>query len=211
METAVSSQPLASHVSHRTDRSADPAYEQELVARARRGDQAAFRELVERYEGLVAATVIGMLGPGAEAEDVGQNVFIKLYEALHQYRGEGGLAPYITRIAVNLSLNALDKRKRWHRRFFSRDEDAHTLPEPPADDGPDLDRRERAALVRRAIDSLPPKYRAVVVLRMIDGYSTKETAALLGVPLGTVLSRLARAQGRLKDLLVPYLRDDHDG
>lgn len=192
----------------------DPRYEQGLVARARKGDHEAFREIVERYEGLVAATVIGMLGKGAEAEDVGQSVFVTFYEKLHQYRGEGGLAPYLTRIAVNLSLNALDRRKRQRRRFLSRDAAEHPLPEPPVEAERDIHGRERARLVRRAIDALPPKHRAVVVLRMIDGYSTKETAAMLGVPLGTVLSRLSRAQRRLRELLDPYLRepappDDH--
>lgn len=192
----------------RTRFAIEAAYEQELVARARKGEQAAFRLLVERYERLVAATVIGMLGPGAEAEDVGQQVFIKLYESLDKYRGTGGLAPYLTRIAVNLSLNALDKRKRWRRRFFSRDEDEHAAPEPAVGGEPEVVGRERAALVRRAIDALPPKYRSVVVLRMIDGYTTQETADQLGVPLGTVLSRLARAQQRLRDLLGHYLRDE---
>lgn len=192
----------------RTRFAIEAAYEQELVARARKGEQAAFRLLVERYERLVAATVIGMLGPGAEAEDVGQQVFIKLYESLDKYRGTGGLAPYLTRIAVNLSLNALDKRKRWRRRFFSRDEDERAAPEPAVGGEPEVVGRERAALVRRAIDALPPKYRSVVVLRMIDGYTTQETADQLGVPLGTVLSRLARAQQRLRDLLGHYLRDE---
>ena len=198
-------------MSQKADFAVEAAREQELVARARGGDQAAFRLLVERYEGLVAATVIGMLGPGAEAEDVGQQVFIKLYEALDQYRGDGGLAPYLTRIAVNQSLNALDKRQRWRRRFLSRDEDDVRAPDPPVGGEPEIDRRERAALVRRAIDQLPPPFRAVVVLRMIDGYSTQETAVLLGVPLGTVLSRLARAQRRLRDLLGTILGDDDEG
>lgn len=188
----------------------EAALEQELVARARKGDHAAFRTIVERYEGLVAATVVGMLGPGAEAEDVGQQVFIKLYEALHQYRGTGGLAPYLTRIAVNLSLNALDKRRRWRRRFLRREEDDDLVPDPGANVEAEVGVRERTALVRRAIAALPPKYRAVVVLRMIDGYSTQETADQLGVPLGTVLSRLARAQQRMRAFLGTLLRDDHE-
>ncbi|MGI9175587.1 MAG: RNA polymerase sigma factor [Rhodothermales bacterium] len=186
------------------DCSADMAAEQALVARARDGDGAAFRELVERYEDLVAATVTGMLGPGPEADDVGQQTFIRFYEALGQYRGEGGVAPYLTRVAINLSLNALDRRQRWHRRFLSRDARGG-LPDPATEGpAPAFDRHE---LVQRALHHLSPKHRAVIVLRLIDGYSTRETADLLGVPLGTVLSRLARAQRALKDLLGPYLED----
>lgn len=180
--------------------------EQRLVARARDGDRAAFREIVERYEGLVAATVVGMLGSGPEAEDVGQKTFIRLYQALDQYRGEGGLAPYITRIAVNQCLNALRRRKRRQERFVSRD--ARDLFEPSFDGEPQrFDERE---LVHRAIQQLDPIHRSVVVLRLINGYSTKETADLLDVPTGTVLSRLYRAQEKLRDLLAPYLEDDYE-
>ena len=178
------------------------AAEQALVARARSGDDLAFRALVERYESLVAATVTGMLGPGPEADDVGQRTFIRFYEALGQYRGQGGVAPYLTRIAINLSINALDRQRRWHRRFLSG-EAKIDLPDPDTEG--DLHAFDRQELVQSALRQLSPKHRAVIVLRLIDGYSTRETADLLDVPLGTVLSRLARAQRALKDLLGPYL------
>jgi len=88
-----------------------------LIERARDGQAWAFRRLVERYEGRVAATVVGMLGPGGEADDVGQETFIRFYEALDQYRGEAQLGTYLTRIAINQSLKALQRRKRWTDRF----------------------------------------------------------------------------------------------
>ena len=90
--------------------------DEELLARAGNGDHGAFRMLVERYEGRVAATVIGMLGPGQEADDVGQETFIRLYESLDTFRGDAKLSTYITRIAINQSLKALRRRKRWTRR-----------------------------------------------------------------------------------------------
>lgn len=182
------------------------AAEQALVSRARLGDQAAFRVLVERYEGLVAATVTGMLGAGAEADDVGQNTFIRFYQSLDQYRGEGGVAPYLTRIAINLSLNALDRRKRRLRTFFSREE-LPSLSDPIHEGDQELLRIEWQRIIQGALNRLRPKHRAVVVLRLIDGYSTQETADLLDVPVGTVLSRLARAQKQLKNLLEPYLKE----
>ena len=194
---------LTEKSSRNRDVGADMAAEQALVARARDGDSAAFRELVERYEGLVAATVTGMLGPGPEADDVGQRTFIRFYEALGQYRGEGGLAPYLTRIAMNLSLNALESRQR-RRRRFPRREAKDDLADPAAPDEPAFEWQE---VVGQALDRLKPKHRAVVVLRLIDGYSTREAAELLGVPVGTVLSRLARAQDELKALLGPYLKE----
>jgi RNA polymerase sigma-70 factor (ECF subfamily) len=183
------------------------AAEQTLVDRARSGDHDAFRVLVERYQDLVTATVTGMLGPGPEAEDVSQNVFIRFYEALHQYRGDGGVAPYLTRIAVNLSLNALDRKKRHDNRLRSRDA-TDRLPEPTVDGVYDAQAFDHQELVQRALQQLSDKHRTVIVLRVINGYSTKETADLLDVPLGTVLSRLHRAQENLKSLLVPYLQDD---
>ena len=182
--------------------------EQRLVARARKGDRAAFREIVERYEGLVAATVIGMLGRGPEAEDVGQQTFIRFYKALDQYRGEGGLAPYLTRIAVNLSLNALDKRKRRRKRFVSHD--AREWFEPASDGARDLRRFNEEELIHGAIQQLNPIHRSVVVLRLMNGYSTKETAEMLDIPVGTVLSRLYRAQENLRELLGPYMEEDYE-
>lgn len=169
-----------------------------LLARAREGDAQAFRQLVERYEPAVAATVIGMLGPGDEAEDVGQETFIRFYESLDRFRGEASLRTYLTRIAVNLSLNALERRRRWRSRFRSRDREDARLPEPAGDARADLESRENEALVRAAIDRLGPEHRAVVVLRLIEGRSTRETAEVLGVPPGTVMSRLSRALGNLE-------------
>ena len=81
-----------------------------LLARARRGDDVALRALVVRYEPVVAATVLGMLGRGADADDVGQATFVRLYHALDRFRGESSLKTYLVRIAINLSLNALRVR-----------------------------------------------------------------------------------------------------
>lgn len=176
--------------------------ETDLLARARSGDHGAFRALVERYEGTVAGTVHGMLGPGPEAEDVGQETFIRFYRALDSFREESSLKTYLTRIAINLSLNALKRRRRLRDRFVRSDE--LDFAEPSLSGEGEIDAEERAALVHKAIERLDPKHRAVVVLRMINGYSTREAAELLGVPQGTVLSRLSRGMQRLETLLKPY-------
>ena len=171
-----------------------------LIERARSGDDRAFRLLVERYEPRVAATVIGMLGPGDEADDAGQETFIRLYRSLDRFRGEASLATYLTRIAINLSLTALRKRKRIHSRFVSQElaPGAGRLEDPKGDLEGDLERAEARRRVRAAIDRLSADHRAVVVLRMIEGYSTHEAAEILNVPEGTVMSRLARAMKRLE-------------
>ena len=177
---------------------AESVSDQVLIARAWAGDQGAFRDLVERYEPRVAATVIGMLGPGDEAEDVGQETFIRLYRALDRFRGDSSLGTYVTRIAINLSLTALKKRKRRISRFVSQDETERDRPEASWDPRGELERKDDIRRVREAVARLAPNHRAVVVLRMIDGYSTREAAEILGVPVGTVMSRLARAMERLE-------------
>jgi len=118
---------------------------------------------------------------------------------LGDYRGEAALGTYLTRIAINLSLNELKRRQRMNLFFFR-----------PAADSPGLDLKDEQnrqdeydtkQAVHHALQQLEPKFRSVVVLRMLQGYSTKETAEILKLPLGTVLSRLSRAQDKLKELL----------
>lgn len=172
-----------------------------LIDRARAGDEAALRVLIERYEPQVAATVVGMLGPGDQADDVGQETFVRFYQSLDKFRGDAALGTYLTRIAINLSLNALERRKRQRWRFWSRDDEQAPPPEPSVDGRDEQAASERAQAVQAALDQLKPAFRAVVVLRMIEGYSTKETAALLEIAEGTVLSRLARGMKQLATIL----------
>jgi RNA polymerase sigma-70 factor (ECF subfamily) len=177
----------------------------DLLAAARSGDERAFRLLVERYEPVVAATAIGMLGPGDDADDVGQETFIRFYRALADFRGDASLATFLRKIAMNLSLNALKRRRRLALRFLSRDRAAERLGEGTVSTEGEVEAAEARARVRAAIDRLGPRHRPVVVLRMIEGCSTRETAEVLGLPEGTVLSRLSRAMRQLADELRPYM------
>jgi len=186
---------------------ADMTSDDHLVQRAREGDAGAFRQLVERYEGQVAATVIGMLGRGEDAEDVGQETFIRFYRSLDKFRGEASVGTYLTRIAINQSLKMIRKRKSRAGRFAGSADEALVAPEPIGDLAEEIDERERKRLVHDALQHLGPEHRAVVVLRMLQGYSTKETAELLGVPSGTVMSRLSRALDGLERLLSPVIGD----
>jgi RNA polymerase sigma-70 factor, ECF subfamily len=173
--------------------------DQELIGRASKGDQQAFQAIVVRYERRVAAAVIGMLGYCPEADDVGQEVFIRFYRAMDTFRGDAGLGTYLTRIAINLSLNELKKRKRRQVfQFFSGTEARENeIPDYVDEAG----QRAVQEHVQRALQMLEPDFRSVVVLRMIEGFSTRETAEMLDLPQGTVLSRLARAQKKLKGIL----------
>lgn len=184
------------------------ADDHELMQLARAGDERAFRELVERYEAVVAGVAVGMLGPGDDADDVGQETFIRFYRALGSFRGEASLKTYLRRIAMNLSLNALKRRRRFAFRFLSRDRAREPLPEPAVVMDGEVERADVQARVRAAIDRLGPRHRPVVVLRMIDGCSTRETAEVLGLPEGTVLSRLSRGMRQLQDELRPWVEMD---
>mgnify|MGYP000985142752 CR=1 FL=1 len=171
----------------------------ELIERSRAGDKAAFSVLVQRHQKTVATAVIGMLGSGDDAEDVGQTVFIRFYKALNDFRGEAQLSTYLTRIAINLSLNEIKRRQR-RNMFFLRpndDREYYNL----ADNEDVESGKDTKEIVNKALQALDPKFRSVAVLRLIQGYSTKETANILKLPMGTVLSRLARAQEKLKELL----------
>jgi RNA polymerase sigma-70 factor (ECF subfamily) len=174
----------------------------ELVKLAGGGNDQAFGLIVSRYQEQIARTVKGMLGETDGADDVGQETFIRFYRSLKKYRGDAALGTYLSRIAINLSLNELNKRKKVIS-LFKKDKDdragevLYPVNEP--------ERKDTKEMVDKALQKLDPGQRSVVVLRLLQGYSTKETAEILDVPLGTVLSRLSRAQKNLKKILTPLI------
>ena len=178
--------------------------DQELLVAVQNGNLSAYTDFVRRYEKRIAATVIGMLGDCPEADDVGQETFIRFYKNINNFRGDSSVATYLTRIAINLSLNELKRRKRQEARSVPL---SHAAKETVA-----LNRDELADMkqyIHRSIQRLDGKFRSVVVLRLLEGYSTKETAEILKLPMGTVLSRLARGQNKLREMLSPYWGEDY--
>ena len=179
-----------------------PPTDLQLLRRAADGDESAFRILVDRHEQAVARVVTAMLGPGDEADDVGQETFVRLFRATTDFRGEAQLRTYLTRIAINLACDVLKRRKRrasWLR-LTGGEADAQLAAPESADT---LETAERNQILRHAVESLDPKHKAVVVLRILEERSTRDTAACLGVPEGTVMSRLTRALSKLKVTLGP--------
>lgn len=173
-----------------------------LLERARSGDQQAFAQLVERHEAAVRGIVSGMVGPGL-AEDIAQEVFIKFYRALDKFAGNAKLSTYLGRIAINTALTSLEKRKR--RPTHLSVEERELLRQ--ADHSQSPERTELQDMLRSALGRLSKEYRAVVVLRLVEGYSVSETADLLQIPMGTVASRLSRAQRELQAYLKPILNN----
>ncbi len=185
--------------------SSDAPSDAELLAAARGGDDAAFAALVRRHQRQVERIVIRMLGRDGrdDADDVAQETFIRFHGALGDFRAEAAVSTYLTRIAINLSLNVL-RRRRWQlRRLVRRDTadpaapDMRDVPAPATVDRTITD--ERRAALERALGRLSDDHRAVVVCRLLEDLSTRETAALLRIPDGTVMSRLTRALEKLRE------------
>lgn len=176
-----------------------------LVARCAAGDELACADLVEQHQRLVFQLAYHLLGSRDEALDLSQDVFFRVFRTLHQFRGQSQLRTWIYRIVVNQARN----RQRWWRRRHrahqvSLDEHVESHGHPAAKQGsPDreLQRKELAERLWRALDGLPFDQRTVVVLREMDGLSYDEIAFSLGVTLGTVKSRLTRARHALRAVL----------
>ncbi len=142
-----------------------------------------------------------MLKDRNTAEEVGQETFIRLYKSLSQYNFKSSLGTYVTRIAINLSLNKLDSIKRRRNRFVQQEEHHKAFESTEASFSAEMENKE---LVEIGLQSLSPEARSVVVLRMIEGYSVKETSDMFGIAEGTVMSKLNRAMKKMKETLIKY-------
>lgn len=174
----------------------------ELVELIRKeNSRVAFNEIVKRNKSRIAYTVYGFLGNSDDSEDIGQEVFLRFLNSINNFNGQLSLGNYLVKIAVNLSLNELRRRK--IRKLFSFDkmqEDGTEFPFASKVDHIN----ENKLIIESALAKLSDKHKAVIVLRLIDEYSTEETAKILNIPVGTVLSRLARAQEKLREILKPH-------
>lgn len=193
----------------RTDREGrvlpDRAQMDRWVARMREGDEGALREVVAAFSDRLTAVVAGLLHDRDAVDDVVQETFVRAWFRLRSFQGDAALYTWLYRIAVNA---AKDRAKATRRRPAGSLED---LPAGPAsiasDETPSLEPladRELRAVVRRAVADLPPKFRAVLVLRELEGLRYEEIAEILDLSLGTVESRLFRARRRLKALLAKH-------
>jgi len=194
--------------------SPDP-HDLELHARAVAGDFAAFEELVGRFQPRVYGLALRILGDMHDAEDVTQQTFLSLIEHLGEFRGESAVAGWVLRIAANHALKLLRKRRGLPTvPLAEADEGYGDLPHPQyiapwRDDAGELaSRREARELIDRALAELDDKYRAVFVLRDVEGFSVKEAAELLHISEANVKVRLLRARLALREKLTQTLGDE---
>lgn len=175
----------------------------DLVRRVARRDDAAFEQLVERYQHRIFSFCARMLGDRQEAEDVAQDVFITLYKNAGEFRGESQFSTWLFRIAKNQTLNRikyLERRGRSKRRSLDElaDDGPGALPDP-REVSPDdrIADQQTATLVQEAIETLADDHRAVVVLRDMEDLSYEEISEITGLPIGTVKSRIHRGRSAL--------------
>jgi RNA polymerase sigma-70 factor (ECF subfamily) len=162
---------------------------------ALRGDEKAFELLVKNHKNRVATTAMNMLADPEEANEIGQQVFIQLYRSLKKFRKEANLSTYITRITINLCLNHLKRRQNFSSRSLELNQ-ANKI--RSSENQADFESKE---LITKALQKLDEKHRSIIVLRMVQGFDTLETASILNLPKGTVLSRLKRGMEKLKIIL----------
>ncbi len=169
-----------------------------LVDAILRGDRAAYGELVTRYQRMVASVAWRYgLGQG-EIEDVVSEVFIKAYQNLEQFRPEHPFSTWLYRLAAN---HVIDHARRF-RKERSRVEMPEQLSDPAPTAGESAEQRERATLVRAVLEEVKPHYRDVLFLVYVEGMKVEEAARTLGLPQGTIKTRLMRGREAMRRILL---------
>jgi len=168
-----------------------------LVRRALDGDDTAYRLLVRKYERRIYRICYRITCHGAAAEDAAQDAFIRAYFALKRFDLNRPFLPWLIRIAANRAISLAERERVYEPLPAGFAETAAGQGDPEQD----ASRRERSEEIRAAVESLPPKLRAVLALRVFEDLSYEEIARSLDLSIGTVMSRLSRARDRVKDRL----------
>lgn len=177
-----------------------------LVERSRNGDMEAFEQLVRRYENKVYTVAYRFLGNHADASDLAQDTFLRLYHALPSFRGESSFMTWLYRITANACRDEIRRRQRYH--FMSLDNETanngnHIMsrvsgltPSPEEV----VEQKEFNDMVQQCINTLTQEHRLILVMREVQGLSYDEIADILKCSLGTVKSRLSRARQAFKEI-----------
>lgn len=182
-----------------------------LIEAAKGGDEAAFAEIVSRYRNPITNYLYRFLNDYEEAVDLAQETFVRVYFAIERYHTNYAFSTYIYRIATNLAISEIRRRKR--RTILSltglfQSDYEETAEYQPPDERPlpdeNLVEDEQSRTIAKAISTLPPKYRVPIILRDVEGKSYDEIASILELGLGTTKSRISRARGLLKEKLKHY-------
>lgn len=192
----------------------DREVDQQLVLRAQKGDKHAFELLVAKYQRKLGRLLSRLVRDPAEVEDVTQEAFIKAYRALPSFRGDSAFYTWLYRIAINTAKNylvAMGRRAPTSTSYDHEDaenfEDAEQLRDTATPEA-ELQGKQIASTVNRAMDRLPEDLRKAITLREIEGLSYEEIATVMSCPIGTVRSRIFRARESIAAELRPLLDID---
>ncbi|HSP06829.1 MAG TPA: sigma-70 family RNA polymerase sigma factor [Acidobacteriota bacterium] len=178
----------------------------QFVVDLQAGDERAFEVLVAEYERPIVRFLYRYLGNMEEAKEVCQDVFVKIFRGIPSFQNQSSLKTWIYRITLNAVLN---EKRRWYQRLRDRFLGLEGVTRTIACSVPDpelsLTMSDRTRAIAIALKRLRPDHRAILVLRDLEGLSYQEIAEALGLPLGTVKSRLARARQEMKDAIREYI------
>lgn len=182
-----------------------PVSDNELMMKFQRGDESAYSALFERHRARVVNTAYRFVGDPDVAQDVAQEVFVRIYTSAKAYRPEAAFTTWLYRITANACLDEIRKRKRSKSRSSSELPESASCPSSSPEDRMQSD--ELAREVRTAIASLPENQRMAVILQRYEGLSYQQIADVLRVSVPAVESLLSRAKGSLRIRLASYLGD----
>jgi len=180
--------------------------ETEMISRCQQGDQEALKEIFEKYHKKVYRIAYGVVRQREEALDVVQEVFIKLFRSVKNFKGRSHFYTYLYRMVMN---TAIDHKRKAGKQFMSSlDEEGSFEPSDEAEKGPEriLLQKELEERVKLAMDKLPAEQRAALIFRDVEGLSYQEMAEAMGCSIGTVMSRLHYGRKRMQDSLKDYVK-----
>ncbi|MFC2075075.1 RNA polymerase sigma factor [Bdellovibrionota bacterium] len=166
------------------------------------------RDLIETYQQMVLRVVLGIVGDPGEADDVAQEVFLKAYKHIGELNNDAAKKTWLYRVAVNQAIDFLRKAHRY--REVSVGEQIPHVATTTMNSLKALEKAETKELIRQGLEHLSTDHRVVLILRELEGWSYEEMADILGLPVGTVESRLFRARKALKFVLLELMERQND-
>lgn len=191
-----------------------PANETDFIAALLKGERQAMQQLVDGYKNRVYNTILGMVQNAQDAEELAQDVFVKAIQTIDRFKGDSKIGTWLYRIAINASLDHIKKRKTKKRFAFlvslSGGTEDNPAPNPPdfVHPGLQLENKEMARNLFKAINQLAEKQKTALVLNKIEGLSYEQTAQVMETTISSVESLLFRARQNLKKTIGHYLENE---
>jgi len=180
--------------------------ETEMISRCQQGDQEALKEIFDKYHKKVYSIAYGVVRQREEALDIVQDVFIKLFRSIKNFKGKSHFYTYLYRMVMN---TAIDHKRKAGKQFMpSLDEEGSFQPSDDVEKGPEkvLLQKELEERVKLAMDKLPAEQKAALIFRDVEGFSYQEMAEAMGCSIGTVMSRLHYGRKRMQESLKDYVK-----